>query len=190
MSVKGLLSEELVMERVKDVFDPEIHMSIVELGLVYGVEVSDDGVVTVTYTLTSPAAPLGAVIDGQIQDVLIDLPGVKQVIGKLTFSPPWDPRTMASDDVKMQLGSGRARARARCRGDSATREECLGANQLCSACTDNPMYSAPDCTIRVLPTVPRSLHLCDKSPAWRRSRAWPQAGVVADLSILGGQISR
>jgi metal-sulfur cluster biosynthetic enzyme len=104
MSVKGLLSEELIMERVKDVFDPEIHMSIVELGLVYGVEVADDGVVTVTYTLTSPGCPLGAVIDGQIQDVLIDLPGVKQVLTKLTFSPPWDPRTMASDDVKMQLG--------------------------------------------------------------------------------------
>jgi metal-sulfur cluster biosynthetic enzyme len=104
MSVKGLLSEDLIMERLKDVFDPEIHMSIVELGLVYGVELSDDGEVTVIYTLTSPGCPLGAVIDGQIQDVIIDLPGVKRVTGKLTFSPPWDPRTMASDDVKMQLG--------------------------------------------------------------------------------------
>jgi metal-sulfur cluster biosynthetic enzyme len=104
MSVKGLLSEELVMERLKDVFDPEIHMSIVELGLVYGVDISDDGVIDVTYTLTSPGCPLGPVIDGQIQDVLVDLPGVKEVHGKLTFSPPWDPKTMASDDVKMQLG--------------------------------------------------------------------------------------
>jgi metal-sulfur cluster biosynthetic enzyme len=104
MSVKGLLSEELVMERLKDVFDPEIHMSIVELGLVYGVDISDEGVVDVTYTLTSPGCPLGPVIDGQIMDVLVDLPGVKEVHGKLTFSPPWDPKTMASDDVKMQLG--------------------------------------------------------------------------------------
>lgn len=104
MSVKGLLSEELIMERLKDVFDPEIHMSIVELGLVYGVAISDDGVVEITYTLTSPGCPLGPVIDGQIQDAVIDLPGVKEVHGKLTFSPPWDPRTMASDDVKMQLG--------------------------------------------------------------------------------------
>ncbi|MHB8376571.1 MAG: metal-sulfur cluster assembly factor [Dehalococcoidia bacterium] len=104
MSVKGLLSEDLIMERLKDVFDPEIHMSIVELGLVYGVNIADDGEVEVAYTLTSPGCPLGAVIDGQIQDVLIDLPGVKRVVGKLTFSPPWDPRTMASDDVKMQLG--------------------------------------------------------------------------------------
>lgn len=103
MSVKGLLSEELVMERLKDVFDPEIHMSIVELGLVYGVDISDEGVIEVTYTLTSPGCPLGPIIDGQIVDVLVDLPGVKEAHGKLTFSPV-GPRTMASDDVKMQLG--------------------------------------------------------------------------------------
>ena len=104
MAVKGLLSEELVMERLKDVFDPEIHMSIVELGLVYDVDISDEGIIDVTYTLTSPGCPLGPVIDGQMKDALIDLPGVKEVRGKLTFSPPWDPKTMASDDVKMQLG--------------------------------------------------------------------------------------
>jgi metal-sulfur cluster biosynthetic enzyme len=104
MTVKGLLSEELIRERLQDVFDPEIHMSIMELGLVYDVDLTDEGDVTVTYTLTSPGCPLGAVIDGQIQDVLVDLPGVKKVNAKLTFSPPWDPKTMASDDVKMQLG--------------------------------------------------------------------------------------
>ncbi len=101
---KGLLSRELVMERLNDVFDPEIQMSIVELGLVYEVEIEDDGTVSVTYTLTSPGCPLGPVIDGQIQDALLDLPGVRQVETRLTFSPPWDPRTMASEDVKMQLG--------------------------------------------------------------------------------------
>lgn len=104
MSVKGLLSNDLVMERLRDVFDPEIHMSIVELGLVYDVDITDEGQIIVTYTLTSPGCPLGPVIDGQIKDVLVDLPGVKEVVGKLTFSPPWDPKTMASDDVKMQLG--------------------------------------------------------------------------------------
>lgn len=104
MSVKGLLSEDLVMERLKDVFDPEIHMSIVELGLVYDVDIEDDGEIKVTYTLTSPGCPLGPVIDGQIKDVLVDLPGVTKVTGNVTFSPPWDPKTMASDDVKMQLG--------------------------------------------------------------------------------------
>ena len=98
-----VLNEELVREALKNVFDPELRMSIMELGLIYDVAISD-GTVNVVYTLTSPGCPLGPVIDGQIQDVLMDLPGVKDVISQLTFSPPWDPRTMASDEVKMQLG--------------------------------------------------------------------------------------
>lgn len=104
MTTKGLLSKELIMERLKDVFDPEIQMSIVELGLVYDVEIDEDGTVRVTYTLTSPGCPLGPLIDGQIRDALLDLPGVTHVEARLTFSPPWDPRTMASEDVKMALG--------------------------------------------------------------------------------------
>lgn len=98
-----LVNEELVREKLKDVFDPELRMSIMELGLVYDVDV-EDGKVKVVYTLTSPACPLGPVIDGQMQEMLRDLPGVEEVESELTFSPPWDPRTMASDDVKMQLG--------------------------------------------------------------------------------------
>jgi len=99
----NIVNEELVREALKNVFDPELRMSIMELGLVYEVDVND-GNVKVVYTLTSPACPLGPVIDGQIQDVLLDLPGVKEVVTELTLTPPWDPRTMASDDVRMQLG--------------------------------------------------------------------------------------
>ena len=98
-----VLDEELVREALKDVFDPELRMSIMELGLVYDVSI-EDGTVRVIYTLTSPGCPLGPVIDGQIKDAVMDLPGVKEVASELTFSPPWDPRTMASDDVRMQLG--------------------------------------------------------------------------------------
>lgn len=96
-------NEELVREALKDVFDPELRMSIMELGLVYDVAI-DGGKVHITYTLTSPGCPLGPVIDGQIQGAVTDLPGVKEVVSELTFNPPWDPRTMASDEVKMQLG--------------------------------------------------------------------------------------
>ncbi len=98
-----LVSKALVMEKLKDVFDPELQMSIVELGLIYDVEINGD-TVKVTYTLTTPGCPLATVIDGQIQDALVDIPGVRYVDPVLTFSPPWDPRTMASDDVKMALG--------------------------------------------------------------------------------------
>ena len=98
-----VVNEEMVREALKDVFDPELRMSIMELGLVYDVDI-EDGKVKVVYTLTTPACPLGPVIDGQIQDILMDMPGVKEVETEMTFSPPWDPRTMASDEVKMQLG--------------------------------------------------------------------------------------
>jgi metal-sulfur cluster biosynthetic enzyme len=99
----NVLNEELVREALQNVFDPELRMSIMELGLVYEVNVND-GDVKVVYTLTSPACPLGPVIDGQIRDVLLDLPGVKEVDTEMTLTPPWDPRTRASDDVRMQLG--------------------------------------------------------------------------------------
>jgi metal-sulfur cluster biosynthetic enzyme len=98
-----LVNEELVREKLVDVIDPELRMSIMELGLVYDVDI-DDGNVKVTYTLTTPACPLGPIIDGQIQNLLMEIPGVKEVTPELTFNPPWDPKTMASDDVKMQLG--------------------------------------------------------------------------------------
>lgn len=98
-----VLTEELVRKQLEDVYDPELRMSIIELGLVYDIQI-EDGKVKVIYTLTTPACPLGPVIDAQIQDKLMDLPGVKEVVPEITFNPPWDPRTMASDEVKMQLG--------------------------------------------------------------------------------------
>lgn len=98
-----LVTEEIVREKLLDVIDPELRISIMELGLIYEVDVTD-GDIKVVYTLTSPGCPLAPVIDGQIKDMLRDLPGVKEVVSELTFNPPWDPATMASDEVKMQLG--------------------------------------------------------------------------------------
>ncbi len=92
------------MEALEPVYDPELHLSIVDLGLVYDVHVDDDGMVDVTMTLTSPACPIGPMLMGMIQDTLMELPGVRDVNVEVSFSPPWDPRTMASDEVKMMLG--------------------------------------------------------------------------------------
>jgi metal-sulfur cluster biosynthetic enzyme len=98
------ITSEDVMEKLQPIEDPEIHISVVDLGLIYDVEVSEDNVVDVTFTLTTPACPLGPVLVGRIQDAIMDIEGVKDVNAYLTFTPPWDPRTMASDEVKMQLG--------------------------------------------------------------------------------------
>jgi metal-sulfur cluster biosynthetic enzyme len=92
-----------LMAKLREVNDPEINLSIVDLGLVYDVQY-EDGDVLVTMTLTSPGCPLGPVIRGEAYAKLREVPGVKDVDVQIVWSPPWDPRTMASDDVKMQLG--------------------------------------------------------------------------------------
>ncbi|HWO94227.1 MAG TPA: metal-sulfur cluster assembly factor [Dehalococcoidia bacterium] len=93
-----------IMERLRTVEDPELRMSIVDLGLVYDVTPRPDGTVRILMTLTSPGCPLGPVIGGQAYAALIDLPGVEDVDVEITFKPPWDPRTMASEEVQMMLG--------------------------------------------------------------------------------------
>ena len=94
---------EDLWEVLKQVQDPELHMGIVDLGLVYNVEM-DDGLVSIDLTLTSPGCPIGPMIQGQAYHLLTQLPGVEDVEVNLVWDPPWDPRTMASDEVKMMLG--------------------------------------------------------------------------------------
>jgi metal-sulfur cluster biosynthetic enzyme len=94
---------EQLLEVLKKVEDPELRLSIIDLGLVYGVDV-DGGMVTVKMTLTSPACPVGPMLQGQIYHVLTQMDGVQDVEVNLVWDPPWDPKIMASDDVKLMLG--------------------------------------------------------------------------------------
>jgi metal-sulfur cluster biosynthetic enzyme len=99
-----MATDEQIMERLATVEDPEIRMSITELGLVYGVDQDESGNVEVTMTLTSPGCPLGPVIHGEVTRALTDLEGVNSVDVKIVWTPKWDPRIHASEDVKMMLG--------------------------------------------------------------------------------------
>ena len=94
-------TEEQIMERLTTVEDPELRESIVDLGLIYGVE-DTDGDVTVTMTLTSPGCPLGGMIEGAIRNALADLEGVKDTKVNIVWSPRWDPRIHASEDIKIK----------------------------------------------------------------------------------------
>ena len=94
---------EEMKAKLWEVNDPEINLSIVDLGLIYDVTY-DDGDVLVTMPLTSPGGPLGPIIRGEVYAKLREIPGVKDVDVQIVWNPPWDPRTMASEDVKMQLG--------------------------------------------------------------------------------------
>jgi len=97
-------SPELIRSALGQVYDPEIGIDIVSLGLVYDVELDDAGLLSVDMTLTSPYCPLCSVIQGQAHAVCAPLPGVNDVRVNLVWSPPWDPRTMASDEAKLELG--------------------------------------------------------------------------------------
>ena len=97
-------SREEVVDALRVVEDPELGMDIVELGLLYDVEVEGPKV-HVTYSLTSMGCPVGPMLEEQIHDTVAEMPGVEAVDAELTWSPPWTPERM-SDDAKFILGFG------------------------------------------------------------------------------------
>ncbi len=100
-----LINEDIVFEALKVVVDPEIGLGIVELGLVYGADIEDDGKkVSVRMTLTSPMCPYGPMIIQHVDETIKILPGVEETDIQVIWEPQWDPRTMASDEVKDKLG--------------------------------------------------------------------------------------
>jgi len=97
-------SRDDVIEAMRQVEDPELGMDIVDLGLLYDVEVLGPRV-KVTYSLTSMGCPAGPLIEQDIVAVARSLEEVEEVETELTFDPPWTPERM-SDDAKFILGIG------------------------------------------------------------------------------------
>src|SRR3954466_7279107 len=97
-----MIDEDDVLEALSNVIDPELGLDFVELGLVYGVEI-DGGTVNVTFTLTTPACPIGPQVSEQMQEFVGELPGVEEVIPTMVFTPAWTPDKM-SEDAKFALG--------------------------------------------------------------------------------------
>ncbi|MEM2095165.1 MAG: iron-sulfur cluster assembly protein [Candidatus Caldarchaeum sp.] len=95
---------EQVMEALKNCYDPEIPVNIVDLGLVYDVKIVDDKTVYVRMTLTAPGCPVGAFVAEQVKEAVTTLvEGVERVDVELVFDPPWTPDRM-SEDAKAALG--------------------------------------------------------------------------------------
>ena len=97
-----MVDEEDVFDALSNVIDPELGLDFVELGLIYGVEV-DGGAVNITFTLTTPACPIGPQVSEQMQEFVGELPGVTEVNPSMVFTPPWSPEKM-SEDAKFALG--------------------------------------------------------------------------------------
>ncbi|HEY7478657.1 MAG TPA: metal-sulfur cluster assembly factor [Actinomycetota bacterium] len=96
-------SRERILEALKQVFDPELGINIVDLGLVYDVELHDDGDVDIRYSLTTMGCPIGPLIEDQIRAFLAPIDGLGEVRPELVFRPPWSPELM-SDEAKAALG--------------------------------------------------------------------------------------
>jgi metal-sulfur cluster biosynthetic enzyme len=99
---QSMVDEEAVTEALSNVIDPELGLDFVELGLIYGVEI-EGGNVNVTFTLTTPACPIGPQVSEQIEEFVGEIPGVEQVTSQMVFTPPWSPDKM-SEDAKFALG--------------------------------------------------------------------------------------
>jgi metal-sulfur cluster biosynthetic enzyme len=99
-----MLTKEDVYEALKPIIDPEIRLSIVDLGLIYDAHLWNEGKgVEVKMTLTTPMCPYGPMLMTQVQDAVNVLPGVDDGKVTLVWEPPWDPKTMASDHAKDKM---------------------------------------------------------------------------------------
>ena len=97
-------TKDEIFEALKPVQDPEIRIGIVDLGLIYDADISDQGEVQVKMTLTTPGCPYGEMLVASAHRAVEDLENVTKVEIVLVWDPPWDPNEMCSDLAKDQLG--------------------------------------------------------------------------------------
>jgi len=99
-----MVTKEQVYEALQSCYDPEIPVNIVDLGLVYDVEVNE-GKVAVKMTLTAPGCGMGTMIASDAQQKILTLADVKEATVDLVWDPPWEP-SMMSEEAKQKLGIG------------------------------------------------------------------------------------
>lgn len=95
--------EERIVDVLKTVYDPEIPVNIYDLGLIYRVEVADDGTVDVDMTFTAPTCPAADFILEDVRQKVDGIDGVKSANVNLVFEPEWD-KSMMTDEARMELG--------------------------------------------------------------------------------------
>ena len=98
------LTKEKVFNAIRPVDDPDLGMSLVDMGLIYDVEIDDDNNLNIQMTLSSPACPIAPYLMSEVENAVRTLEEVNQINVELVWEPPWDPETMAADSVKDALG--------------------------------------------------------------------------------------
>tara|TARA_B100000686_G_scaffold351086_1_gene448850 strand:+ start:3228 stop:3539 length:312 start_codon:yes stop_codon:yes gene_type:complete len=98
-----VVSENEVFESLSSVEDPEMKLTVTELGLIYSVSIEDSHV-EIDMTLTSPGCPVAPEIMAAVHRSALNTEGVESAHVNLTFNPPWDPKVHASEDAKFEMG--------------------------------------------------------------------------------------
>ena len=99
---KQKLGDEII-NVLDNIYDPEIPVSIYELGLIYDVKISEDNDVNVIMTLTSPSCPVAESLPEEIKEAVQKIKTIKSVEVEVTFDPPWE-KSMMSEEAKLELG--------------------------------------------------------------------------------------
>ena len=97
-----MITDDMVLDALRDVYDPEIPVNVVDLGLIYGLTIEEDEVF-LTMTMTAPGCPFGDRLASDARDRVIAGSGAKEVHVEMVTTPPWTPALM-SDDAKKALG--------------------------------------------------------------------------------------
>jgi FeS assembly SUF system protein len=101
--IDKIKTEIAIIEVLKTVYDPEISSNVYDLGLVYEININDEGYVNITMTLTAPGCPVAGEIIAEVDRKIRTVEGVSDVNVMLTFDPPWN-REMMSEEAKFELG--------------------------------------------------------------------------------------
>lgn len=94
---------DLIIERLKDVFDPEIPVNIYDLGLIYNVDVDDNNKANIIMTLTAPGCPVADILVEDVRQAALAVASITEADVELTFEPPWE-KTMMSEEARLELG--------------------------------------------------------------------------------------
>jgi FeS assembly SUF system protein len=94
---------DLIIERLKDVYDPEIPVNIYDLGLIYNVDVDENNKASIVMTLTAPGCPVADMLVEDVRQAALAVEDVTDADVELTFEPPWD-KSMMSEEARLELG--------------------------------------------------------------------------------------
>ena len=94
---------EAIIAQIRTIYDPEIPVNILDLGLIYAIDRADDNSILIRMTLTAPACPVAGTMPGMVEEAVKAVPGVSNCSVELVWDPPWN-REMISDEAKLELG--------------------------------------------------------------------------------------